>query len=345
MYWWQMILFPFGVLYDGLTRLRNLLYDRQVYSSTSFDANVVAVGNLAIGGTGKTPMVDFLIDYFLKKQRKVCTLSRGYGRTSYGFRRAGLSDNPDDLGDEPYMYFEKYRGEVAVFVGEDRDLAIVELLGEEPDMEVILLDDAFQHRKVTPSANLLMTTYDQPFYSDFLLPAGRLREARMGAARADIIVVSKCPADLSPDEQKEIRTRIGRYSEAGVFFMTIIYQAPVPFPGVTSAGQSEVVAVSGLADAKSFDRYVQEHFQVKLSCHYRDHHRYTAEDVRNIVCKLDENTTLLTTEKDMVKLKQFKELQSYSCYYLPIHMKFLSDESLFLDQLESWLKKSANEGK
>lgn len=340
-----MILFPFAVLYDGVTSLRNRLYDRGVYHSNRFEANVVAVGNLAIGGTGKSPMIDYLIGYFQNRDFKVTTLSRGYGRKTYGFRRTTFADTPDTVGDEPYMYFRKYFGLLPVFVGEDRDLAISELLGHVPDTDVILLDDAFQHRKVVPSVHIVLTTYDHPFYEDYLLPAGRLRESREGAKRADFIIVTKCPANLNNVQRDEIRTKIARYSEAEVFFMTIVYDEPQPFFDTDKKLQSTVVGISGMANPQPFEAYLSRNYEVKLTHHYRDHYRYLQQDAKDIARELDETISLLTTEKDMVKLKYFSELKTHSCHYVPIRMKFLADEALFLSHLESYLKNYAQDGK
>ncbi|RED93860.1 lipid-A-disaccharide kinase [Marinoscillum furvescens DSM 4134] len=338
MYWWQIILFPFALLFDVITRLRNRLYDRGIRQSTKFDTNVVSIGNLSIGGTGKTPMLNYLIDYFHAKDWKVATLSRGYGRNTRGFRLASTEDNADSIGDEPFMYYTRYKGVVPVAVGEERDLALSELYLHEPDTHVVLLDDAFQHRRLLPSASIMLTTYQHPFMTDFLLPAGRLREARSGARRADIIIVTKCPENISGAEQVKYREQIRSYSDAEVFFMTTVYHQPKPMFENDIPLKRNVVGISGLAHSGSFERHLQKHFGVKLTHHYRDHYRYKNQDVKDIIQELDDDTSLVTTEKDMVKLRHFDALQRFSCFYIPIEMKFIKDEALFLSTMESKLK-------
>lgn len=343
MYWWQIILFPFALLFDLITSIRNTLYDRSIKKSTRFDTNVVSIGNLAIGGTGKTPMLNYLIDYFQTKEWKVATLSRGYGRATRGFRLAGPADHAESIGDEPYMYYTRYGGELAVAVGAERDLALSELYFHRPDIHVVLLDDAFQHRRLIPSVSILLTTYQHPFMTDFVLPAGRLREARKGAQRADIVIVTRCPAHMSAAEQVKYREEIAQYSKAKVFFMTTIYLEPRPIFNNDIPLKRNVVGISGLAHPKPFEEQLRRHYGVKLTHHYRDHYRYKEQDVKDIIRELDEDTSLITTEKDMVKLKQFSVLKSFSSYYLPIEMKFLKNEALFLSAMESKLKNYADD--
>ncbi|MEQ8470506.1 MAG: tetraacyldisaccharide 4'-kinase [Marinoscillum sp.] len=343
MIWWQAIFFPFALLFDLITRIRNWMYKKGFRESTRFDANVIAVGNLAIGGTGKTPMIDYLIQYFSSKNLKVSTLSRGYGRETRGFRLADWGDSAATIGDEPYGYFLKYKGKVPVAVGAERDLAISELLLHQPDTTAVLLDDAFQHRRVTPTANIMLTTYQNPFYQDFLLPVGRLRESRKGADRADIIIVTKCPSFLAESDQVRMKTQIAQYSNAKVFFMSIEYLEPKPIFENQIPLHNRVVAISGMAQPQPFEQYISSKYQITLTHHYRDHYKYKTEDIRDITRELSSNVSLITTEKDMVKLRSFQELKEYSCFYIPIRMKFLKDETLFYSTLDSMLNYYAQE--
>lgn len=342
MYWWQVILFPFAILWDFFASIRNGAFDRNIRKSLEFDANVIVVGNLAIGGTGKTPMIEYLITHYLSEGKKVATLSRGYGRKTYGFRLAGIDDNAESIGDEPYMYYRKYGKEVPVAVCSERDLAIPELLGAHPDLFTVLLDDAYQHRKVKPSVNILLSTYNELFYKDYLLPAGKLRESRKGASRAEIIIVTKCPEFLSVVDQEQIKIHISKYSRAEVFFTTIIYESIQPF-GNGDEVIGKVVGISGLAKHRSFEKYLKSTYQVKLTHAYRDHFRYEQEDIRDIINELKDGSSLITTEKDMVKLSEFEELKQYPCFFVPIRIKFLGNESLFHSILESYLKNDAQE--
>lgn len=337
MHWWQLLLYPFSILFDLITRFRNKLYDLGISKTIQFDANVVVVGNLAIGGTGKTPMIDYLINYFHQKELKVSTLSRGYGRKTTGFRLATQKDTPDSIGDEPYMYLDKYQGQVPVAVCAIRDLAISELLGHEPETHAILMDDAMQHRRVMPSVTIMLTTFSRLFCVDHVLPSGWLRESRWGADRAQIIIVTKCPMFLSESDQVKISYEISTYSKAQVFFATVEYLPLKPIFNDSNTINRKVIGISGMANPAPFETYLKENYEVKLTYNYRDHYRYQAEDIRHIIRELDQDTSLITTEKDMVKLKQFEDLKVFSCYYLPIRMKFLKDESLFLSKLESYL--------
>ncbi len=334
---WRILFLPLTLLYAGVVRLRNWMYDRNYRRTTRFDANVIGVGNLAIGGTGKTPMIDYLIRYYKAKDFRVSTLSRGYGRQTNGFRVATIQDTPDTIGDEPYMYWTKYLPEVHVAVAEERDLAIPQLLGFR-DHEVVLLDDSFQHRRVTPNFNLLLTTYEAPFYEDYMLPSGRLREPRHEAKRADALLVTKCPGFLAESDQVRIKHEMSVYSSAPVYFLTTEYLAPKPCFSNDMPLQSRVVLISGMANPAPFEKEIRSRYQVKLSHNYRDHYRYKSRDIKDIVMELDDQTSLITTEKDMVKLRQFPELSKFSCYFVPIQMKFLKDESLFQSQLDSVLK-------
>lgn len=229
MAFYKILLYPLSVLYDAVTRFRNHLYNIRYKPRIHFETMVISVGNLAVGGTGKTPMVEYLIQ-LLKDQYKLATLSRGYGRKTKGFHFLNQEDTAEKVGDEPLQFFKKFGTEVVITVGEERALAIPEILFHHEETEIILLDDAFQHRKVDRDLNILLTAYASPFFADIILPAGRLREARKEAARADMVVVTKCPENLSETEQQHFKTRIKQYTvpEVPIFFSSIKYEVPVP---------------------------------------------------------------------------------------------------------------------
>ncbi|NJL11929.1 MAG: tetraacyldisaccharide 4'-kinase [Microscillaceae bacterium] len=224
---WRMLMYPLTFLYCTITSIRNYLYDRGYWKSFSFDLPVISVGNLTVGGTGKTPHIEYLIR-FLQAQYELSTLSRGYGRKSRGFRLAQPHDNAQSLGDEPFQLYQKFGTRIGVAVGEDRVAAIPHLLQERPQTQIVLLDDAFQHRPIAPQLNILLTDYGRLFYQDFPFPSGRLRESRRGARRADVIIVSKCSASLSEAEKTRIQENIGAYArkDVPVFFTTIAYESP-----------------------------------------------------------------------------------------------------------------------
>lgn len=324
----RFLLFPFAVLWNVITGIRNRLYDLGFKPSVTFDVPVISVGNLAVGGTGKTPLVEHLIR-LLRPQYRVATLSRGYGRKTKGFRMARLGDDASTLGDEPFQIYRKFRDEALVSVGEDRALAISMLANEVDDLQVVLLDDAYQHRPVRPSFSILLTDYARPFYNDLLMPAGRLRESRRGAQRADLVVVTKCPEELGDDEMMRIEQQIRKYCDKPVFFAGIHYGAPVPFTGSPAGQPDRVVLVSGIANPRTLETYARKNFEVVRHYNYRDHHVYTPQEAAQLAAYAQsQGAGILTTEKDAAKLDRepftplFKDIP---CFYLPIEPEFIKN--------------------
>jgi tetraacyldisaccharide 4'-kinase len=330
----RLLLLPFAFLYDLVTRVRNYMYDTGWKPSASFDLPVISVGNLSAGGTGKTPMIEYLVNV-LSTNYQVCTLSRGYGRKTKGFRIAGPADDASTIGDEPLQLYRKFGQTLTVAVGEERALAIPTLLDQFPDTSIILLDDAFQHRKVRPGFSILLTDYSRMFYDDYLLPAGRLREHPKGADRADVVVVTKCPASLDHAQMNSIHQRISRYTRKPVYFSTIRYGAPLPMFQREHPLHTRIVLVSGIAQHTALEDYVKEKFTLVHHVVFRDHHAYTKQDVerlRDYLRSLAGPATLLTTEKDRVKLEreEWRELLAeLSVYYLPIQVEFLQNGKEF----------------
>jgi tetraacyldisaccharide 4'-kinase len=324
----QVLLFPFAILFDIVTRVRNRLYDQGLRPSAKFDLPVISVGNLAVGGTGKTPMIEHLIR-LLAPAYAVATLSRGYGRSTNGIRIAGDADDASTIGDEPYQLYKKFHDKVTVLVGEERALAIPYLLNEHTEVQVVLLDDAFQHRKVKPAFQILLTDYNHPFYSDFLLPAGRLRESRASASRADAIVVTKCPPAIKDDEKINLERTIRTYSKTPVFFSAIRYGEPVAFNSGSVFSGDSVILVSGLANASPLEEVVKRNYKMVRHIEFADHHRYNQKDME-LICneaKLH-GASVLTSEKDAVKMNSQKFesfIRSTSFFYLPIEIEFLKN--------------------
>lgn len=329
-------LYPFSVVYDGVTRLRNHLYELEIKKSCSFTPVLLNVGNLAVGGTGKTPMIEYLIR-LLKDEYALATLSRGYGRRSAGFRLAGEEDTASSLGDEPYQLYRQWQGEVVVAVGEQRMEAIPGILFEHPEVEVILLDDAFQHRAVIADCNILLTTWQRPFFQDYVLPAGRLREARKGAGRAQAVVVTKCPPRLSPQEKEHYRKQIALYAgpDRPVFFSTLAYDAPYNFfTEKESALPAATVLVSGLAKADLLEEEVQKRTHLLKHFRFADHHRYSPQEIKEIVGFVAARPAcgIVTTAKDAAKLQEEplkSMLQEVPVYVLAVRHQFLEEEEAF----------------
>jgi tetraacyldisaccharide 4'-kinase len=343
------VLYPFSILYDGITRARNYLYNSGAKRSIHFDTVVISVGNLTVGGTGKTPHVEYLIR-LLKNHYKLATLSRGYGRKTKGFIIAGVDTDASVIGDEPRQFYNKFSDEIVVTVGEERILAIPEILHQNPETEIILLDDAFQHRKVEPDVNILLSDYNRPFYDDFVLPSGRLRESRVGAIRADLIIVTKCPENVSENERNEIVRRIKKYTSrtTPIYFTRIKYSEPKPFRGFDSL-RGEVLLVSGIARSEGLEQFVREKYNFYKHLKFKDHHQYSLEDlafIKNEFEKMGKEGAILITEKDMVKWMDsqlFEIVKEMPVFYLPIEIEFTEDGERFDQWILAKVKERLNE--
>jgi tetraacyldisaccharide 4'-kinase len=337
----RILLFPFAVLYDAITRFRNLLYDIKLKPSASFEIPLISVGNLAVGGTGKTPMVEHLIRLFEAKGLAMATLSRGYGRKTKGMRLANHADTAETIGDEPYQLFDKYHQHAVVSVCEERAYAIPFLVDQFPDLKVIIMDDAFQHRAVRPGFSMVLTEYSNPFYQDFVMPAGKLRESCMGIKRADMVIVTKCPPDIDEEEMIKMEHAIRSYEERPVFFTTIRYGEAIAFDGVTPWKAAKVVLVSGLANAESLTAYVKENYNLVHHFDFPDHYAYTHKDWVKIdqLAKKHE-AVIITTEKDRAKLRALASADDQkSLFYLPIEIDFIKGgtdfDSIVLDYVKN----------
>ncbi len=330
------------MIYRAATTFRNHLYDIQSKKTIAFTPFIISVGNLSVGGTGKTPMVVYLAQW-LAADYPLAILSRGYGRQTRGVRIANAQDTARTLGDEPYLFYRKFGKQIIVAVGEERVAAVPEILFHTPDTQLILLNDAYQHRAIGRNFNILLTNHARPFYTDRVLPAGRLRESRRGAQRADAVVVTKCPDHLPEETRNQIMNRIRRYARptVPVFFTGIRYEAPRAVspkkdaPATLAPGQT-VVLFSGLADAAPFEAYARQHFKVTDHITFGDHHRYRDDDRQHLTAALNKagpSACLLTTEKDMVKLDD-APWHPLPIYYLPIQPWFLAQEDQFQDLLQ-----------
>src|SRR5829696_3032973 len=220
----RILLLPFALLYGLIVIIRNWMYDRNILKSASFGLPLIGVGNLSVGGTGKSPMVEFLVMH-LKGQFKVATLSRGYKRKTKGYALANENTTAIEIGDEPLQFYKKFP-EVPIAIGEERIVAIPQLLHDHPQTEVVILDDAFQHRTIKAGFNIILTDYGNLFTRDFFLPTGDLRDAKSSYKRAEIIVVTKCRPDLSREEKEALIKEIAPAERQKIFFATISYGVP-----------------------------------------------------------------------------------------------------------------------
>ena len=336
------LLLPFSTLYHWITTFRNHLYDIQYKKTIDFTPFIISVGNLSVGGTGKTPMVAYLAEW-LSHNYSLAILSRGYGRQTRGVRIASEEDTARTLGDEPYLFYRKFKqGERAtVAVGEERIAAVPEILFRAPDTQLILLDDAYQHRAIARDFNILLTSYQRPFYEDQVLPSGRLRESRAGAQRADAVIITKCPDPMSEEDKQRMTGKVLGYAspDVPVYFTGIRYGTPQPAFELREM-TDPVVLFSGLADASLFEAYARKNFTVVDHITFADHHRYNDKDRHQLAAarlKAGPSASLLTTEKDMVKLED-PAWQSLPVFYLPIQPYFLSSEDSFQDRLLQRIK-------
>ena len=329
------ILFPFAILYGFITSIRNFLFDKGILKSYSFDVPVIAVGNLSIGGTGKTPQIEYLIR-LLSSKYTVATLSRGYKRESEGYILADSTSNAVILGDEPFQFYKKFKN-IQVAVDTDRKNGIEQLLSLSKKPQVILLDDAFQHRKVKAGFYILLTSYGDLYSDDFMLPTGNLRESKSGAKRANLVIVTKCPATLSLDEQNKIKHNLKLESNQELYFSYINYDEFI-YSEDTTLKVSEIenidkLLLAGIAKPEPFFNHLQSENEEKLV--FADHHHFTENDLLAINNKA-QNKIIITTEKDYVRLKG--KLINKQLYYLPIQSSFLSKSELFDATIINYLK-------
>ena len=318
------LLFPFAILYGFITSLRNYLYDKGILKSYSFDIPVIAVGNLSVGGTGKTPQIEYLIR-LLSPNYKVATLSRGYKRKSEGFILADAATTAEILGDEPFQYFKKFP-DIQVAVDADRKNGIEQLLNQKSRPEIILLDDAFQHRKVKAGFYILLTAYEDLFCDDFMLPTGNLRESRNGAKRANLIIVTKCPLDITELEQQNIKNKLA--VDLPIYFSSIDYDDKV-YNDTESLAVSDLkltpkMLLAGIAKPKPFFDYLQTDKDEVMT--FSDHHHFSESDILNIKSQAIDKI-IVTTEKDFVRLNA--KILRKQLFYLPIKSKFLSNQESF----------------
>ena len=328
----RVLLLPFALIYGFIVWLRNWLYDKQIKSSTSFGLPIICVGNLSIGGTGKSPMVEYLVLH-LKNLYKVATLSRGYKRKTAGYALASEHTTAIDIGDEPMQFYRKFP-DVPIAVGEQRILAIPQLLHDKPETQVIILDDAFQHRAIKAGFNILLTDCGNLFTRDFYLPTGDLRDLQSSYKRADVIVVTKCRPDLSEEEKEEIITEIDPLPHQQVFFAAIAYGTIYHIIRNTFGyidEETEVLLITGIANPKPLKKYLEEHIHTYQMMQFNDHHIFSIDDWREIKKRFEsieeKKKIILTTEKDAMRLKKFEqEIDGMPFYVLPIEHKFLFNE-------------------
>ena len=343
------LLFPFSILYGSVIWVRNKLFDKRILRSAKFNFPLVCVGNLAVGGTGKTPMVEYLVR-IVKGKYKVATLSRGYKRKTKGFAIAGERSTAADIGDEPMQIHKKF-ADITVAVAEERIIGVPQLLYEKPETQVIILDDAFQHREIEAGMNILLTDYNNLYTRDILLPAGDLRDIKSSSKRAGIIIVTKCKANLDEQERNKIERELQPLPYQKIYFTRIQYNGPYHlFTGAPYVLEpdSEVLLVCGIANPAPLKEALSSYVSSYELLAYRDHHIFNLDDLKEIKATFskikNKNKIIITTEKDGVRLAKFqKELKEMPVYVLPIAHEFLFGqerefENEVLQYIESFKK-------
>lgn len=332
------ILFPVAFVYWTITSIRNWLYNIDFFKSTTFDIPIIAVGNLSVGGTGKTPQIEYLIR-LLSENYSVATLSRGYKRKSKGFVLANDSATAATLGDEPLQFYKKFNN-IQVAVDANRTNGITQLLNQSVKPQIILLDDAYQHRKVKAGFYILLTTYHELFVDDYILPFGNLRESIKGAARANIIVVTKCPSGISEIDKNRVREKLKLNHNQQLFFSCIEYDDNIYSEKETikinQIRNANKLLIAGIAKPLPFYEHLNGTNDVCMT--FPDHHHFNQNDIDNITKKANERI-IITTEKDYVRLN--KLLTSNQLYYLPIKSIFVSDSDKFNKTILDYVGKSS----
>jgi tetraacyldisaccharide 4'-kinase len=319
--------------------IRNWFFDKNILKSATFGLPLICIGNLSVGGTGKSPMVEYLLDR-LKDKFKTATLSRGYKRKTRGYALANEHTTALEIGDEPMQFHLKFP-DVPVAVGEKRIEAIPQILHDRPETEVIILDDAFQHRSVKAGLNILLTDYNNLFTRDFYLPTGDLRDLRSSAKRADIIVVTKCKPDLSVEEKERIIKEINPLPQQYIFFTTIVYGETYHIKASRSSGvneKKEILLVTGIANPRSLKKMLEEQSKTYYMMQYPDHHIFTIDDLNDIKKRYEQintkNKMIVTTEKDAVRLMKFQDqINELPLYVIPVQHEFLFEEGNIFDEL------------
>jgi tetraacyldisaccharide 4'-kinase len=343
------LLTPFSWGYGAGVWLRNAAFDVGLLPQEEFDVPVVSVGNITVGGTGKTPHVEYIIEALYRRYH-IAVLSRGYKRKTKGFILASNNMTPRDIGDEPYQIFSKFSGLITLAVCESRRKGIRELLRIDPDINLILLDDGFQHRYVKPKVNIVLVDYNHPPYEDKLMPLGTLREPARNVLRGDIVVVTKCPSDITAMDIRMVKKNLALFPYQGLFFSNIRYADPIPVfpvqsPQITSLQwlreDDAVLCLTGIATPKPLVRYLRQFAARVKVMHFDDHHFFTRRDFSDIFKVYNQlegkRKFIITTEKDAVRIMNnpyFPPTKRNCIYFIPMKVGFLEMEgSDFVDEL------------
>jgi tetraacyldisaccharide 4'-kinase len=344
----NIFLYPLSLIYGFITGIRNFLYNSGVLSATLFPLPVICIGNITVGGTGKTPHTEYLIG-LLSRNFKVATLSRGYKRKTRDFRIAGPASTVAEIGDEPLQIFRKFP-DILVTVDRDRVNGVRKIMEIASDTDVIILDDGFQHRSITPGFSILLSDYERLFLRDHMLPYGNLREDKSNMRRADIILITKCPKNLNPIQRRLIVKEVGKAPYQNLYFTALSYKAPLPvfadhdesapYPDLTKCSDCGVLLVTGIANPKPFAEYLKKFFGEIIELTYPDHYSYNENDIAVIISAYRDlrasTRFIITTEKDAVRLGEYNDIEEpvrSAMFYVQVGVTFLNEDKEEFDKL------------
>lgn len=320
-----------------ILKLRHALYDLGIFKSFSTQTKTIVVGNLAIGGSGKTPFTDFIIQQ-IKSEHHLVFLSRGYGRKTKGIFRISSNDTAEKIGDEPLL-IHSHHAEIPAYVGEDRVKAIQQIEQENSDLDIIVLDDAFQHRRLRGNINVLLSRFDKPFFNDHIWPMGGLRDLKSRAQNADLIVFTGAPDKINFQEKQEMKELCRRYSKADVFFAHIEPREIQPVFNHNLQSYKNFGSLCGIAHPENFHENSKKNFSISTTLNFKDHHRFSENDLNLIRSKMvnfgGPVEAWITTEKDAMRIKHLKGWESLPVFFGPIVLKINEEE---LTEWNLWWK-------
>ena len=340
MKWYNWILFPISLVYWIITSIRNIFFEIGIFKENKFNIPIIGVGNITVGGTGKTPHSQYISE-LLQKKFKIAILSKGYGRKTKEFKYVNINSNCNEVGDEPLQMKKNLPKEI-VAVDHKRVNGLNKIMKEHPSVNCIILDDAFQHRSVKIGFNILLCDYNNPIYKDHMMPVGLLRESKKGIERADCVVISKCPENLTLEESNRIKKKLKFTKE--VFFSKVVYDKIISLNGnktIKKSSIKKVLLVTGIANSSPIIEYLEKlNIQIKhIKC--KDHFNYQKKDINKIIDIYKREISeiiILTTEKDAQKMKVFEELSKFPVYYLKVSIDFIRNKDKFEEKILKYVK-------
>ncbi|MED5269576.1 MAG: tetraacyldisaccharide 4'-kinase [Bacteroidota bacterium] len=337
----KILLYPISLIYGLLVSIRNILFDIGILDSKIYKIPTIGIGNLSIGGTGKSILVDYLINLF-KSDYHITTLSRGYNRDTKGYIHANSRSTAYEIGDEPFQFYSKHP-EINVVVCEDRRKGMNIILKKLPQTELCIWDDIYQHRFVKPGLMILTTTYDKPYTKDKILPLGKLRESVSSSKRADIIIINKCPENISNVERERFTNSLNLFEHQKVYFSSLTYNEKIKSKStslnVSDLEKNEFILVTGIADSSYLVKFLNDRHLVFTHLKYKDHYNYSRPSIDRIK-RISKGKYILTTEKDFGKLKL--KIDSNNLFYIEVSIKFLNDDNElgFNDTIEKYVSEN-----